>query len=417
MTKERSLPSQDGNRRILLSALLAALMLAVLFQTISANLDDQELLWIDPSASVRSMESADVNAVDTPRYLMDTTITNTETISSSIATISGTVPTIVMTETILYMPVVAVAPPNTTIGVLDGPDSNNRWTVGFWPESPSIYLTGYEIQEAQDSSFVGATLIQVDDPGINSIEREKDPSTSNIYYYRARTMTSAGPGAWSDSIEVVGNYLDGFTDRGSGWRMVRQDTDDIDQRVYYSGGKLIHRQHGRWDYLMSSPLKPAPEGAYRLEARVRFDDQDNLHTYGLVFGGDWNGSNCPNSRYTSCFKHYYRLLAIWYSDDSGKLRIQLKRIDRHDPDSNAGRGTTLIDYKDVKVRKPPSDWQNWRVDVSASGKISIFVNNNLVGSARDTRYIHNRYFGGYSATNEYAGLRVEFDWFRVTSLN
>ncbi len=416
MIKERLLPSKEGSRRTLLSVLLAALMVAVLFQTISANPNDQEMLPAHEPDSSRPVGSAEVNLSNALHSAIEATVSNTVTISSSITTNSDITQTGVLTSTV-YMPFIAKPAPKMTVVLLDGPDSSNQWTIGFSPVSSSDYVTGYEIHEAQNPNFVGGVIIPVNDPNSNSIVRSKTPSASNVYYYRARSVTNTSFGPWSDAILVDGNYVDDFSSGGSGWRMVRQDTDDIDQRVYYSGGKLVHRQQGRWDYLISSPTMPAPEGAYRLEARARFVGQDNLHTYGVIFGGDWNGSSCPNSKYTSCFNHYYRLLAIWYSEDSGRLRIQLKRIDRHDPGSNAGRGDTLIDYKDVKVSSPPSGWQNWRIDVNPNGRINVYVNNNFVGGATDTKYIHNRYFGGFSATNEYAGLQVEFDWFKVTSLN
>ena len=420
MNKERLLSSNDGSRRILLSLLIAALMVAALFQTLSASPNDQEMLATHEKESGSLVGSAEMNIGDALHSAMEATVSDTVAISSSTATVSSEMPTDVLTSTFYtyYWPLVFKPAPGMTVYLLQGPDSsNNQWTVGFSPESSSVYVTGYEIQEAQNPSFVGATLIPINDPSTDSIVRAKDPSSSNAYYYRARSITANMFGAWSDPIMVAGNYIDDFSNPGSGWRMVRQDTDDVNQRVYYSNGRLIHRQHGRWDYMISSPVKPAPEGAYRMEARARFVGQDNLHTYGLVFGGDWNGSSCPNSKFSSCFRRYYRLQAIWYSDTSGKLRIQLKRIDYHDPDGNEGRGATLIKFKDVNVNSRPSGWQEWRIDVNQSGRIRVYVNGNLIGSATDTRYINNRYFGAYSATNEYGGLQAEFDNFRVTSLN
>lgn len=347
----------------------------------------------------------------------EVTIVNTAIISAAGVAIDRSAQTTILSDTTSYifLPLLFMPAPNMNLTLLDGPDSNNHWTIGFWPDR-LLGVTGYEIEEAQDPSFHGAVLIQVGDPGINTLERIKDPSPSSTYYYRARSIAGSVAGAWSSVVSVAGNYYDDFNSSDTGWRTVRQDTDDIDQSSYYSSGNYVHRQHGRWDYLISSPLIEAPGENYTIETYARFVGQDNLHTLGVVFDGDWDGTACPNSKYTSCFNHYYRLLAIWYGSPD-RLRIQLKRIDEHDPGSNAGRGVTLVDWKDVRVTKPPETWQKWTIERYQDGLIRVLVNGNQIASTTDTTYYGNRYFGGFSATNEYAGLDVRFDWFEAKSMD
>ena len=160
--------------------------------------------------------------------------------------------------------------------------------------------------------------------------------------------------------------------------------------------------------------RPRSRRAFLRFAEVKLSGVDNLHTYGLVFGGDYNGGECPNDDYSSCFNHYYRLLVIWYGAGN-KLRMNVKRIDWHDS-GNVGRGTTIISSRDVTVNQPPRDWQNWAVEVRPNGSIKIFVNNNLVGETTDATYSDDFYFGTFSATNEYSGLKAQFDWVKATAI-
>lgn len=172
---------------------------------------------------------------------------------------------------------------------------------------------------------------------------------------------------------------------------------------------------GRWDYAIAAPMVPAPSSSYKIETLVKLSDGiDNLHTYGVVFGGDWNGTTCPNSSYSSCFNHYYRLQVIWFGDPN-QLRIDLKRIDFHDED-NVGRGTKkLIETKNVNVGNP-SGWNKWSIEVYSNGTIRVYVNDIYVGGGIDTTYTNDRYFGGFAASNEYSGTAANFDYFRVIAL-
>jgi uncharacterized repeat protein (TIGR01451 family) len=355
------------------------------------------------------------NATVSSEISPELTITNTAVISSAGVAIERSAQTTIVSSTTYYsiMPVIFRPPPDVNLTLLAGPSAANEWTIGFTPDELGG-VTGYEIEEANDASFHGATLITIDNPALTSLTRAKTPSPFSNYYYRARAVAGEVKGFWSNVLLVAGNYVDDFSNTASGWHTVRQDTDDTEQSSYYLSGRYVHRQHGRWDYLISSPLIAAPGDNYRIEADARFIGVDNLHTLGFVFGGDWNGTECPNKRYTSCFNHYYRLLAIWYGSPD-RLRVQLKRIDGHDG-SNTGRGVTLVPYTDVKVKTPTEDWQKWTIEVREDGRIRIFVNNNLIASVTDTTYIGDRYFGGFSATNEYAGLEVRFRDFSATVL-
>ena len=145
------------------------------------------------------------------------------------------------------------------------------------------------------------------------------------------------------------------------------------------------------------------------------DGPDNLQSYGIIWGGDWNGQPCPNADYSSCFNHYYRLNIIYFGDNAKALRIQLKRIDYHDPKDNAGRGTSLIDYTDIDVGDP-SGWNIWEVAYELDGTIRISVNGKVVKTNKDSTLVNEPYFGVFASSDEYAGTAATFDYYVVTRL-
>jgi len=135
-----------------------------------------------------------------------------------------------------------------------------------------------------------------------------------------------------------------------------------------------------------------------------------------VFGGDWNGQPCPNGNYSSCFNHYYRLMVIWYGAANNSLRVDLKRIDFHDPNDNSGQGTDkLISFKDQPVASA-GGWNKWNVKVFSNGLIQVFVNGSYVGGGVDPTYIGSPYFGVFASSNEYSGTEPWFEYFSVRAL-
>ena len=96
---------------------------------------------------------------------------------------------------------------------------------------------------------------------------------------------------------VIGGYRDDFSDESSGWSPVRRTT-YLEETIAYYGdgneeGSLVIIVADRWDWLIASPLMPAPEPPYAIEFRARVHDASNLVSGGAVFGGDWNGQACP----------------------------------------------------------------------------------------------------------------------------
>lgn len=346
------------------------------------------------------------SAILTDSLVADDEIINAVEITGTGDLITRTALTTIITSTQMYFPIVFQPVPAPVLNSIPGPSSSNQWTVS-WAD---INVSGavYELQEYGNTSFAAPTTFNAGSSLSQLISH--GASTNNRYCYRVRAKVNEVFSGWSNVHCTYGNYSDGFSSP-SGWSIRRQDSDDTQNSTYYQDGKFVIKIGGRWDYAIAAPMVPAPAGSYKIETAVRLSDGiDNLHTYGIVFGGDWNGQPCP----VNCFNHYYRLQVIW-SGSSNQLGVDLKRIDYHDS-NNIGRGfKKLIEFRDVNV-PDPSGWNKWTIIVQTDGLISVYVNDKYVGGGVDTTYINDRYFGGFAAANEYSGTAAQFDWFNVSGL-
>ncbi len=342
-----------------------------------------------------------------------TELSNTVEISAAGTLLTLQAPTTVISETYIYYPLVIEPLPVPSLSLVDPTNVNNNWTIG-WSSVEMSSTFKYEVQEATNQAFSNPQSWMIDPPQLSK-QFNHAANWINTYYYRVRVVTDSRAGSWSNSLLVAGNYEDQFSDSNSGWAMRREDTDTVINSTYYENGHFVLRMKSSYDSLLGGPLKAAPKAPYRIETKVRLSGQDNLHAYGIVFGGDWDGTTCPNSHFSSCYNTYYRLLAMWFGD-SGRLKMELKRIDYHDPVNGHARGKTLISFRDVRVNSPSEGWQTWAIEVRPGGNIKVFVNGNLVGEANDNLYIHQPFFGNVASTNEYTGLKAEYDWYKVRSL-
>lgn len=374
--------------------------------------ENRILTWSDTVMENEQLEIG-FSALVSDTILAGSALSNTVEISGAGTLLTMSAPTIVVTQTAFFFPLMVTPLPTPILNLQNPPNSNNDWTIGW----SSVQFGGafqYEVQEDIDPDFSNPQVSTLDS-SVNQKDVSKSASWRNLYFYRVRLITSSQVGPWSNTIYVVGNYDDDFNDPNSGWTLRREDTDTTDNSTYYDDGHFVHRMKSGFDSLLGGPLMPTPQPPYRIEAKARLIGRDNLHAYGLVFGGDWDGSFCPNSDFTSCYNQYYRLLVLWFGNND-ELKYQLKRITSHDPDNGHGRGGTLIGFREVQVDEPSGQWQVWGVEVQPNGVIKIFVNGNQVGKVTDTELIDKPYFGTFSAVDEYTGLQAEFDWYKVTSL-
>lgn len=345
-------------------------------------------------------------------------ITNTAVISTSGAAINRTATTTIveLDYTTAYLPFASVPYPLPATPVLSPLRSTSSGDITLnWTVDQTNYLTGFEIEESlDDPTFAAPTLISLGN--VNTWSTTKSPTfTDDHYYYRVRGVGPGGPGQWSN-IELVRTvYRDDFGNSASGWAIRRQDTDTVVNTLTYVNNHLALRIGSQLDYAIASPLVAAPTPPYRIETSVYWNLPGYQNSYGLIFGGDWNGTTCPNNNYSSCFNHYYRLNVIYFEVNT-QLRFQLKRIDYHEPSNNTGGGIELIPYTNVQVNPPAYGYQVWAIEVSANGLIKVYVNGNLVGSVTDTTYIANPYFGIFSSSDIYKAVEPRYDWYLVSPL-
>ncbi len=355
--------------------------------------------------------SANTLAADSTVYANE--VNGLYQISGTVTPTSQITLTAVASDTLMYFPLIFKPVPTPELLAIPRPNSGNQWTVS-WNAVDGTDVT-YELEEDSNDDFSSPGFYL---NGANlSRAFSHSASIDNYYCYRVRAAIGGQRGDWSNVECVAGAYYDDMSSSASGWAIRQEDTDDANNESYYKNGNLVLKIHGRWDFAVASPLRSAPEPPYEISARIRTNKPDNLNSYGLIFGGDWNGTTCPNSNFNSCFNHYYRLNIIWYGSKSS-LSVRLKRIDYHDDkEGNAGRGVGLTDYFNVKVGNPPEQYVEWRVQVLEDGTINIYANNNLVKSVTDSTYINGPYFGVFAATDEYLGSEPWVDWYRVTPLD
>ncbi len=205
------------------------------------------------------------------------------------------------------------------------------------------------------------------------------------------------------------------------WRIVRQDTDDVINKVSAHDGYLDLRMESRFDYMIVSNLTELPPLPYRVTARMRLEDASPSLTGGIILGGDYDGtSECPkfidenfaeNSDYSTCFNEYYRFMFI-AGNESNQFITQIKRIDEHSETNNTGSGTELASGQ-LTVLKENSDWITWNVDVHEDGTIRWYADGDLVHEVTDTAFLENNYFGFWSSTSEMSFSNTQIDWVTV----
>jgi uncharacterized repeat protein (TIGR01451 family) len=304
------------------------------------------------------------------------------------------------------------------------PNSANTFTLS-WTES--LAATGYEIHESNDPNFTTATSNVVGP--VTSLDVTKLASPNNVYYYRVRSLVGPKVGPWSNVVTVVGSYYDGFDDDTTGWSM-RRSTYRERVHGFYEDGKYVMQVLDRWDWGLSSPLKPAPRVPYVIDFEARIVAPANLLSMGMVFGGDWNGQTCPPGlsydewyKHQNCFNHFYNTNTIFY----GPLKLLFERVDRLEwcPDCGGSPMKRLgdIDLGDAEdfVNVDPEGWNHYRIEVREDS-IKVFAANrgqplHFQFEYKDTRWIDSPYFGFFASTDEYNNSTWRFEYLQVLPLD
>ena len=168
-------------------------------------------------------------------------------------------------------------------------------------------------------------------------------------------------------------------------------------------------------YAIASPLVLGPEPPYEIEFRAKLRDRQDKHQYGVVFGADRQPGDCPGDNTDTCFNHYYEF-RVRYRDVNGDkyLEYRLRRIDGHDG-NNVEQGEDLVEWTRADGLNA-DDWHKWTVRYSTRRNFSFKVDNNeLPGSAQDTKYDNPFYFGVLSRAGDNGDARARFDNFSIAA--
>ena len=309
------------------------------------------------------------------------------------------------------------------------PNGANSWVLSW---TSSLGASGYEIQESNDPNFATFTPIAVDQ--VTSHTVVKQPSPNNLFYYRARSMVGLVGGPWSNVVSVAGGYRDDFDDPTTGWAVRRGTNRDV-VKGFYESGRYVTQITSRWDWLVASPLRPAPRLPYVIDFEARILSQGYVHSAGGVFGGDWNGQACPPNvsfeewpRHDDCFNHFYNTNTIYNDTDISNIRLGLlfERIDQLEWRPNDG-GSPLKRVGDIPtgVRNyrgvEPRDWNHYRIEVRAD---SIKVYAAKIGQTpelqyeyTDTRWVNSPYFGFFTSTDIIENATWRFEYMQVMPLD
>jgi hypothetical protein len=330
----------------------------------------------------------------------------------------------------IYLPLVfkPLLPPTLSA---TRPNSANDWQMD-WVSTNAPGLTGYELQQSQDSTFAsGVTTYNLASNVTSQLINTIQPSPNNVYYFRLRTLSSSQSSPWSNVVPVVGAYSDEFNNNQTGWsgptlkEGIRRLTFIEKVDAWYENGTwLIIRVEDSWDWAIASPLKPAPEPPYAIEFRSRPANLGNLVSHGVVFGADWAGAPCPDwstvqgvYAHKNCFNHFYNTNLIWSSDTD--LTLLWERVDTLVYCPTCG-GSPLKRLGDVPAAVPfhpnASDWNDYRIEVRSSG-IKFYMNGALRYTYNDTRWINDPYFGVFASTDEYSNSTWRYEYLRVTPLD
>lgn len=372
----------------------------------------------------------------------DTKITNTAQIKGGGNTINVSAQVTVKNKTaspfqFLPFAIRGLEPEPQAVVLTPGvPNGSNEWTMTWTPGQGS---TSYELQESLSPGFEGGYTYAIGP--VTNWKITQQPSFTNVFYYRVRSVIGAKRGPWSNTVSVVGGYFDDFKDPASGWKM-RRTTYLEEVRSYYeidgSRNQFVMFIDDRWDWGIASPGAPAPRLPYVIEYEAKIVDPSVPNvTSGFVFGGDWpSTAGCPSDpgsfdgiyKHDDCFNHFYNTNGIFYGKANGSaIKLLFERVDQlvwclgcgGSPMKRTGDINTnqASDYRGIDSE----GWNKYRIEVRQSG-IKVFAGKRdgaleFQREYGDTRWTGSPFFGVFASTDEYSDSVWRFDYVRVMPLD
>jgi len=223
----------------------------------------------------------------------------------------------------------------------------------------------------------------------------------------------------SSPVAPVESYKAEFTDNIHLWNVVRWQKDtafELEHEDSCDSGQCGFLELGvdkPESYAIASPLILGPQRPYVIEFRARFHEREDKHQLGAVFGADWQAAPCPGDNNSACFNHYYEF-RVRYRDVNGDefLEYRLRRIDGHDG-NNIEQGEDLVDWTRADG-VTAGNWIKWQVRYGVRGDITFKANNDeLPGSAQDSRYDDPSYFGVLSRAGDVGNVQARFDEYAI----
>lgn len=389
----------------------------------AAMIDGNTVIWqgaIAPGSSVTVDFAVQVDG----SAAAGTIITNSSDVVWSDGATTLSADTVVIAPDI-FLPVIYAPLPIPTINTTR-PNSSNAWTLS-WNSVGSGFT--YEVEESTSADFATATITAV---AGTSLLVDKEPSKTNIYYHRVRSVSETGRSGWSNVVSVVSAYRDDFT-TASNWGMRR--TTNLDKVFnFYENGWMVVSVVDKWDWGIFSPMAPAPEVPYAFEYRGQAANLGNLLSHGPIIGADWTGAPCPDFsslsgvyQHANCFNHFYNYNVILgnradYADmklllESVGLLVwcpecglsPMKRL-------SASGGNAALLERPLDTALSADGWNVYRIEVRETG-LEYFVNGSSMAFINDTSWINDPYFGIFASTDEYNNSTWRIDYVLVEPLD
>jgi len=313
---------------------------------------------------------------------------------------------------------VNVSPPTLVLNDIPDPDENNSYTVS-WSEA-SIPVDQYVLQESTDADFTTITQ-EWQTTGTSQVIQKV--SSYGTFYYRVRADDDDcwGQGPWSnvESVTVLFNYFDDFSDINSGWPSLvgktrwafyevdpdPPDPGDGSPRPTDGNGYFIARRSSPSPpYAQFGPGVAIPSANYEIEVDARWWDAAYFATYQIFFGAD------------SSFENYYAL-QVRINDSVTPYICSYSLVKR------VGGVTTYlqgwVDSSDIhceKRRFSTAYWNHWKIR-RENKWITVYVNGVELGSWKDSTFGANRYFGvGCTLYEGFTPSKPEYDNWSVVVL-
>jgi hypothetical protein len=175
---------------------------------------------------------------------------------------------------------------------------------------------------------------------------------------------------------------------------------------------------------------PAPRVPYAIDFEARIVAPANLLSFGMVFGGDWNGQTCPPGtsydewyRHENCFNHFYNTNSIFF----GPMKLLFERVDYlvwlpNEGGSPMKRGGDITgDNIRIYQGVDSEGWNRYRIEVRADG-IKVYAGERgkdlvLQFEYGDTRWVNDPYFGFFASTDEYNNSTWRFEYLEIMPLD